>query len=42
MGPTLNPLGAKFQILGTIDKNSAEIMSKILSKIKNKRFTIFF
>tara|TARA_Y100000996_G_scaffold317751_1_gene253917 strand:- start:156 stop:1139 length:984 start_codon:yes stop_codon:yes gene_type:complete len=42
MGPTLNPLGAKFQILGTIDKNSAEIMSKILSKIKNKKFTIFF
>ena len=42
MGPTLNPLGAKFQILGTIDKGSAEIMSKILSKIKNKKFTIFF
>ncbi len=42
MGPTLNPLGAKFQILGTIDKSSAEIMSKILSKIKNKKFTIFF
>ena len=42
MGPTLNPLGAKFQILGTIDKDSAEIMSKILSKIKNKKFTIFF
>ncbi len=42
MGPTLNPLGAKFQILGTIDKVSAEIMSKILSKIKNKKFTIFF
>ena len=42
MGPTLNPLGAKFQILGTIDKGSAEVMSKILSKIKNKKFTIFF
>ena len=42
MGPTLNPLGAKFQILGTINKGSAEIMSKILSKIKNKKFTIFF
>ncbi len=42
MGPTLNPLGAKFQFLGTIDKGSAEIMSKILSKIKNKKFTIFF
>ncbi len=42
MGPTLNPLGAKFQILGTIDKGSAEIMSKILSRIKNKKFTIFF
>ena len=42
MGPTLNPLGAKFQILGTIDKGSAEIMSKTLSKIKNKKFTIFF
>ncbi len=42
MGPTLNPLGAKFQFLGTIDKSSAEIMSKILSKIKNKKFTIFF
>ncbi len=42
MGPTLNPLGAKFQILGTIDKGSAEIMSKILLKIKNKKFTIFF
>ena len=42
MGPTLNPLGAKFQILGTIDKGSAEIMSKILSKIKNKKFTIFY
>ncbi len=42
MGPTLNPLGAKFQLLGTMDKGSAEIMSKILSKIKNKKFTIFF
>ena len=42
MGPTLNPLGAKYQILGTVNKNSAEIMLKILSKIDNKNSTIFF
>ena len=29
MGPTLNPLGAKYQILGTVNKNSAEILSLI-------------
>ena len=28
MGPTLNPLGAKYQILGTVNKNSAEINVK--------------
>ena len=42
MGHTLNPLDEKFQILGTINKGSEEIMSKILSKIKNKKFNIFF
>ena len=42
MGPTLNPLGAKYQLLGTVDKNSAEIMCKILSEIKLKNFKIFY
>jgi len=42
MGPTLNPLGAKYQLLGTVDKNSANIMFKILSEIKLKNFKIFY
>ena len=42
MGPTLNPLGAKYQLLGTVDKNSADILSKILSEIKLKNFKIFY
>ena len=42
MGPTLNPLGAKYQLLGTVDKNSAEIMCKILSEIKLKNFKVFY
>ncbi len=42
MGPTLNPLGAKYQILGTINKSSAQIMTKILSRINLKSFNVFY
>ena len=42
MGPTLNPLGAKYQILGTINKSSAQIMTKILSRINLKGFNVFY
>ena len=42
MGPTLNPLGAKYQILGTVNNSSATIMSKILSKINLKGFKVFY
>jgi anthranilate phosphoribosyltransferase len=42
MGPTLNPLGAKYQILGTINKSSAQIMTKILSRINLKSFSVFY
>ena len=42
MGPTLNPLRAKYQILGTTNKESAEIMVKILSNISLKGFTVFY
>ena len=42
MGPTLNPLGAKYQILGTINNESAQIMSKILTKINLKGFNVFY
>ncbi len=42
MGPTLNPLRAKYQILGTTNKESAEIMVKILSNISLKNFTVFY
>ena len=42
MGPTLNPLRAKYQILGTTNKDSAEIMVKILSNINLKGFTVFY
>ena len=42
MGPTLNPLGAKYQILGTVNKSSAEIMSRILLRLNLKGFNVFF
>ncbi len=42
MGPTLNPLGAKYQILGTINDLSAQIMSRILSRVKLKNFNVFY
>ena len=42
MGPTLNPLGAKYQILGTINNSSAQIMTKILSRINLKGFSVFY
>ena len=42
MGPTLNPLGAKYQLLGTVDINSAHIMCKILLELKLKNFKIFY
>ncbi len=42
MGPTLNPLGAKYQILGTINKQSAKIMAGILQRINLKNFSVFY
>jgi anthranilate phosphoribosyltransferase len=42
MGPTLNPLKAKYQLLGTFNKSSAEILNKILSNINLKNYNIFY
>ena len=37
MGPTLNPLKAKYQLLGTFNRFSAEILNKILFNINLKK-----
>ena len=42
MGPTLNPLKAKYQLLGTFNKSSAEILNKILSNINLRGYSIFY
>ena len=42
MGPTLNPLKAKYQLLGTFNRFSAEILNKILFNINLKSYNIFY
>ena len=41
MGPTLNPLGAKYQLLGTVDKNSAELCVRYCQKLNLKILKYF-
>ena len=42
MGPTLNPMNAKYQLLGTTDEFSCGVIANILMKIKLKDFNVFY
>ncbi len=42
MGPTLNPMSAKYQLLGTTDEFSSKVIANILMNIKLNNFNVFY